>query len=90
MTPNFMDAQQMHQDFPELLKVPSQDRLDKLAPGDLVKVCADEERFWIRVKTVEAEKVTGTIYSDLVLTGYHGLKANDEIEFEKKHIYIIE
>lgn len=87
---NFMDAQQMHQDFPELFKVPSQEKLDKLAPGDLVKICADEERFWVRVKTVEAEKVTGIIYSDLVLTGYHGLKANDEIEFLKKHIYMIQ
>lgn len=85
-----MDAQKMHEEFPELLKVPSQDKLDKLTEGDLVKICANEERFWVRVKSVEGDKVTGIIYSDMVLTGYHGLKANDEIQFEKKHIYIIE
>lgn len=87
---NFIDAQQMHQDFPETFKVPSPQVLDKLTKGDLVKICVSDERFWVRIETVEGDKVIGNIYSDLIRTKYHGLKANDHIEFEKKHIYSIQ
>lgn len=87
---NFIDAQELHKAFPETFKVPSKADMDKLTNGDLVKIAVDSERFWVRVETVEGDKVTGSIYSDLVLTQYHGLKAQDHIEFEKKHIYSIE
>lgn len=85
----FMDAQQLHREFPETFKVPSQEAFNKLAKGDLVKICAGGERFWVRVETIEGDKVTGHIYSDLGLTERHGMKAQDHIEFEKKHIYMI-
>lgn len=87
---NIIDAQELHREFPGTFKVPSQEALDKLAQGDLVKICVGDERFWIRIETVNGDNISGTIYSDLILTQYHGLKANDKIEFEKKHIYIIE
>lgn len=80
----------MHKDFPETFKVPSQASLDKLTKDDLVKIAVDSERFWVRIETIEGDKVTAKIYNDLILTQYHGLKQNDRIEFEKKHIYAIE
>lgn len=86
----FMDAQEMHQAFPETFKVPSESQFEKMAKGDLVKICAGGERMWVRVETVDGNKVTGKIYSDLILTERHHLKAQDPIEFERKHIYIIE
>lgn len=90
MAINFIDAQQMHKDFPGTFKVPSNEALDKLKNGDLVKIAVDSERFWILIGTIEGDKITGNVYSDLILTQYHGLKKNDAIEFEKKHIYAIE
>lgn len=87
---NFIDAQQLHKDFPGTFKVPSNEALDKLKNGDLVKIAVDSERFWVQIETVESDKITGKVYSDLILTQYHGLKANDNIEFEKRHIYAIE
>lgn len=86
---NFIDAQQLHKDFPETFKVPSKEDLDKLTKMDLVKIAVDSERFWVRIETVDGDKITGKVYSDLILTQYHGLKQNDDIEFEKKHIYAI-
>ena len=90
MAINFIDAQQMHKDFPGTFKVPSKEVLDKLKKGDLVKIAVDSERFWIRIEIVDGDKITGNIYNDLILTQYHGLKQNDPIEFEKKHIYSID
>lgn len=90
MNHNFIDAQQLHKDFPETFKVPSPESLGKLKKEDLVKIAVDQERFWVRVETVDGEKVTGHIYSTMVATEYHGMSANDLIEFEKKNIYIID
>lgn len=87
---NIVDAQQLHKDFPETFKVPSQEALNILAQGDLIKICVSDERFWVRIENIQGDKVTGHIYSDLVRTQYHGLKANDRIEFEKKHICSIQ
>ena len=86
---NIIDVQQLHQEFPQTFEIPSQDKLDALEPDDLVKICVDNERFYVRVETVEDQKVTGRIYSDMLHTQYHGLSAGDNIEFEKKHIYKI-
>ena len=86
---NFIDAQQLHKDFPGTFKVPPPEALDKLTAGDLVKIAVDSERFWVRIEGVDGEKVAGHVYSDLILTDYHGLKAQDRIEFEKRHIYMI-
>lgn len=86
---NIIDAQQLHHEFPQTFEIPSRDKLAALSKGDLVKICVDNERFYVRVESVEDEKVIGIIYSDLIQTQYHGLKANDPIEFEKRHIYKI-
>ena len=86
---NIIDFQHLHQEMPETFPIPSREALDKLTTGDLVRVCVDNERFWVRVEIIQDEKVTGIIYSDLLHTAYHGLKANDPIEFEKKHIFRI-
>lgn len=85
---NIIDYQQLHKDFPQTFEVPTQQALDNITKGDLVKICVDNERFWVRVETIQDEKVTGHIYSDLIHTS-HGLKANDHIEFEKKNVYKI-
>lgn len=86
---NIIDFQHLHEELPQTFPVPSKDELDKIITGDLVKICVDNERFHVRVETIQDEKITGHIYSDLVLTQYHGLKAGDLIEFEKKNIYKI-
>lgn len=86
---HILDYQHLHSELPQTFTVPSQEELDKIIPGDLVRICVEPERFWVRVKTIEGDKVTGNIYSDMIHTATHGMKANDSIEFEKRHIYRI-
>lgn len=86
---NIVDFQHLHSELPQTFPVPSQESLDKIVSGDLVRICVEPERFWVRVAAVEDTKVTGTIYTDMIHTDTHGLKANDQIEFEKKHIFRI-
>lgn len=86
---NIIDFQQLHIEFPQTFLVPSREELDKIDSGDLVRICVDNERFWVRVLGTDGEKVNGFIYSDMLHTIYHGLKGGDAIEFEKKNIYSI-
>lgn len=86
---NIIDFQSLHSELPQTFPVPGREALDKLVAGDLVRICVDNERFWVRVETIHDEKVTGHIHTDLLHTMYHGLKANDHIEFEKKNIFRI-
>lgn len=86
---HILDYQHLHSELPETFPIPSQEELHKIVPGDLVKICVEPERFWVRVETVQDNKVTGHIYSDMIHTATHGLRANDPIEFEKKNIYRI-
>lgn len=86
---NIIDFQHLHEELPQTFSIPSKEAMDKIIPGDLVKICVEPERFWVRVETIQNNKVTGHIYSDMIHTATHGLKANDLIEFEKKNIYRI-
>lgn len=86
---NIIDFQQLHKELPETFPLPSREAMDSITKGDLVKICVDNERFWVRVETIQDEKITGHIYSDLHHTAQHGLKATDPIEIEKKNIYRI-
>ncbi len=86
---HIIDFQHLHQELPQTFPIPSKEAMDKIITGDLVRICVEPERFWVRVKTIEGDKVTGDIYSDMIHTATHGLKANDMIEFEKKNIFRI-
>lgn len=86
---NLIDFQQLHSELPGTFPIPTEEALNNINAGDLVRICVDNERFWVRVLGVDGDKVNGFIYSDMLHTVYHGLKANDPIEFEKKHIFRI-
>lgn len=82
----FIDAQQMHKNYPTTFSVPAKKELDNIQTGDNVKVCAYRERFWVKVTKVEGEKVTG-IVANVLLT--QRLNFGDVIVFEKRNIYTI-
>ena len=83
----FVDAQEMARKHPDTFKAPTKKELKSIKVGDFVKVCANnEERFWVMVKSVEGNQITGTIDNQLICKG-HGLKYQDQITFYKKNIY---
>ena len=83
----FVDAQKMATEHPGTFAVPSPDALAALAPGDIVKVCAGDERFWVKLTTVDGDTLHGTV--DSMTFRNHGLLLGDSVEFESRHIYSI-
>lgn len=83
----FTDAQELAKQYPETFFAPEQDELYKLKTGSTVKVCAADERFWCVVVEIQGEKVIAKVDNDLWNTDSHGIRCDDLIAFEKRHIY---
>jgi hypothetical protein len=83
----FVDAQKMQEQHPFTFEAPTQEELEKILPGDIVKVCVEPERFWCIVKYVETATIIAEVNNDLVYSDIHGLVCGDLITFEKRHIY---
>jgi hypothetical protein len=88
-TSDLIDAQQMHRDYPDTFTVPSPERLDALRPGDYVKVCRHEERFWVRLHGVDSPVLIGTVANDLEEPGNTDLSYGSLLYCERRHIYAI-
>ncbi|ENE5752153.1 hypothetical protein ACFLMW_003778 [Salmonella enterica] len=86
----FVDAQAMARRYPSTFSAPSEAELSMITPGTHVKICAgDCERFWVLVTAVTHAGITGTIDNDLVRTAIHGLRCDDVVTFEPRHVYDI-
>jgi hypothetical protein len=55
-----------------------------------VKVCVENECFWVEITELSKKLVTGRVDNDMVFTDEHGLKYNDTVNFAKKHIIEVE
>jgi len=84
---NFIDAQQMHRENPRTFGVPEPDELRSVKAGSVVKVCHNNERFWVTVTAVKGKKVKGRVDNDLICEQPFGY--GDEVEFTKDNIYCI-
>jgi hypothetical protein len=80
----FEDAQVLHQQYPDTFYAPDERTLKEISQGDLVKVCAFEERFWAEVISVKDGTITARIDNDLI---NRCLKYNEIIDFETRHVY---
>jgi hypothetical protein len=85
---SFSDAQNMHLKHPSDFWAPSLEELDEIKKSDFVKICNNNERFWIEVTEVNGNIIKGRIDNDLVRE--QPFKCDDIIECEKRHIYQIE
>jgi hypothetical protein len=82
----FVDAQEMAKRYPAFFEAPSNEQLDSLKIGDIVKVCHNEERFWTIIKSIgDDNKITAIVDNDLVCN--QPFKCGDEIQFMKCHIF---
>lgn len=85
----FIDAQAMSKKYPATFEAPSKEELYALEEGDIVKVCCADERFWTIIEKVDGEKIHAIVDNELMYTEVHGLRLEDKIEFEKRHIYSV-
>jgi len=83
-----LDAQAQALAHPDTFAAPSASALALLPrPGiDLVKVCDGMERFWVLVRSVDGDRVTGRVDNELV-GGQAYANHGSVISFEKRHIY---
>lgn len=85
----FVNAQEIAAQHPDTFKVPTAIELAKLKKGSYVKICAEGERFWVKVERILDDKIEGIIDNDLVHTNRHGLKCYDRVRFTSSNIYQI-
>ena len=50
-----------------------------------MKVCESDERFWVYIKSISGDKITGLVANTLI--GDTLLKYKDEGTFEYRHVY---
>lgn len=85
----FVDAQEMAAQHPDTFKVPTATVLATVKKGSYVKICAEEERFWVKIERILDDKIEGVIDNNLVRTKSHGLKCYDRVRFTSSNIYQI-
>lgn len=98
-----MNGRKEHRLHPTTFNIPSDEAIRALGPGDYVKICVrgpdfvkgvNGERFWVRLTDVF--KVTrylsfhGIVEQvDMVFAAYHGVKHDDKLRFQDKHVLAI-
>ena len=85
----FANAQELAEQYPDTFKVPTATELATLRKGLYVKICAEGERFWVKIERILDDKIEGVIDNDLVRTNSHGLKCYDRVRFTSSNIYQI-
>jgi len=90
MEKKLVNAQWMARRFPETFEIPSQEELDKLVKGDIVKICyydeTGSERFWVKITDVDGDKIQGTCDNNLINSK---IPAGGLIEFKKVNVLSI-
>ena len=86
----FVDAQEMHEQYPDTFEAPTKEELVGIKKGMFVKVSHNNERFWVKVTRVSKKGViTGQVWNDIGFTK-HPFKFKDRIVFETRHVYSID
>jgi hypothetical protein len=80
-----VDAKAKARAHPDTFSVPSEAKLKKIKPGDLVKVARNNERFWVRVTGFEKRRIHGTVANSLIRND--DLPFGTSIYLSKKNIY---
>jgi len=61
-----VNAQRLARLYPETFEAPSYEELSTLKVNDGVKVCMNNERFWVLIKSIKGKTITGAVDNYLV------------------------
>jgi hypothetical protein len=81
------DAFALHEQHGASFALPDPDRLAALEPGDFVKVCRHDERFWIEITKVREDVLHGTVANRLGMPGNEDLPVGAVITARWKNVY---
>lgn len=84
---NFINAKQQNILHPKTFEVPTDQELNNLTTGDIVKVCHNDERFWTLIMSVKGNTITASIDNDLIFE--QPFERGSVIQFGKENIYDI-
>lgn len=79
-----LDAPAMRKRHPTTFEVPPQSELRSIAPGDIVKLSRNGERFWVTVTGYEKRRIHGQVSNELERND--DLSFGESIYFQKKNV----
>jgi hypothetical protein len=87
----FVNAAKTAKENPLTFEVPTEKEIKDVKKGTYLKVCAEPERFWVRVETVNEDGTyVGRIeQSDMVCSDKHGYNHDDDVVVLAENIYSI-
>lgn len=99
MNGELIDGLERNRRAPATFQIPTDDMKASIQVGDHVKIGAmptipgpfEAEKFWVRVTAIpEPGRFEGVVRNDLTMTANHGLRCDDPVEFESRHILTVE
>lgn len=84
---DLIDAQDMAMGYPGNFSAPATHSLGRVAAGRLVKICRNDERFWVLVKKVSDDDVVGEVNNHLLYNP--DLPVGTMVRFQKRHIFSV-
>ena len=79
-----LDAREMNKKHPDSFWCPSNEKLDGLEVGMIVKIAHNRERFWVKLTSVTGDILSGLV--DSYPMHEHPFGYGDVIKFERRHI----
>ena len=84
---NFINAQEMAKRYPDTFEAPSLKELSEIKQNDFIKVCLNDERFWVHVIEVDEDEIRGKVDNNLFES--QPFNMDDIIACKKEHVYSI-
>jgi hypothetical protein len=86
---DLVDAEAMARDNPQTFIVPEAARLDAVRPGWYLRVCRNNERFWVIVNRIQNGAFVGGIANRLVFADNLSFNMGTVIRVERRHVYAV-
>jgi len=84
---NFINAQKMAIKYPDTFKAPTIKKLSQIKQDDFIKVCLNDERYWVKVIEVDEDEIRGEVDNHLFES--QPFNIHDIIACKKEHVYSI-
>ena len=82
-----LDGRAMKNAFPHSFSLPSAEQLASITPGTFLKVCANDERFWVCVLAVDGDTIDGRIDNEMIRPLNRAMfKCGDAIRLHPRHV----
>ena len=67
-TIEFANAQQLAREYPDTFEAPAYEDFNDLIPGDYVKICSNDERFWCKIVDIDhtTKIINGSVQNNLI------------------------